>query len=875
MYYLTNRYFDIKVSKGELFALSSPRDTKGTQFIGKDMAFAKALISYETAEGERKEFFPSEQEKYRETEPQVIAKRKLFYQGQAQDGCLEVESEYSLRDEELHHRLRVKNIADTKLVLCNVSLDMPCNSEVSWDESATAKVIGHHYIGGHGSHSTFIRCDGKGPFLVLMPENRTAVSRFDTRILKGEKDKECLNILVYPRDTRISLEPGEEKLYEFVYTWAEDYEDAREVFVRFNQVDVDVVPGLTVPRRERVLLSLRCRHELALSSQYSGQTKMKLVAKNGDRSIYEVILERLGENRVTVNYLDGRTMYVDFFVTEALESLIKKRGAFIADKQHKNPQVWYNGLLAEWNNKTGVMLGPDHYDDIKGWRIYEVTCDDPGLSKPAFLSGKLREYPVQAEVDALEYYVENFVWGGLQQTEEEPYPYGIYGIPDWYTNRNSKDEGLRGKLHLWRIYDYPHIALMYYNLYRVARDYKDITTKLSAETYLYRAYRTALAMFLIPSELEEWSAYKTGLYNECVIPEIVSALEQEDRKAEARRLSMHWNRKVKYFVLERSDVFQSEYPFDTTGFESTNFFAKDAYSFAERKEREDRWDKPVPYRSVVQFHESQMDCNIACRGWLEPAYYWYGSDYRGRNNAYLLSYMSQMGGMAILDYALYYSEEPYSLLRLAYGSLLSSWALLNSGDEESNYGYWFPGKQHDGAAGGGFEPMDHGITWLGQEHGFGSWYYSCEIDLGFCGALRGNAMILAKDPVFGTVLYGGSLEEKEDEYIMTCWDGIGRRFHYVGPEGRIHIEADKGHFSAETPMIMKKDLSGLSITLDETGLNPGSTDCKQCVQLKIMTEGLGDRELCIGQDIRVLKENEEVVIDLPITGAKELLTIMK
>ena len=39
------------------------------------------------------------------------------------------------------------------------------------------------------------------------------------------------------------------------------------------------------------------------------------------------------------------------------------------------------------------------------------------------------------------------------------------------------------------------------------------------------------------------------------------------------------------------------------------------------------------------------------------------------------------------------------MLRLGYGSLLSSYALMNTGDEASNYGYWFSGKENDGAAG--------------------------------------------------------------------------------------------------------------------------------------------------------------------------------
>jgi len=82
-----------------------------------------------------------------------------------------------------------------------------------------------------------------------------------------------------------------------------------------------------------------------------------------------------------------------------------------------------------------------------------------------------------------------------------------------------------------------------------------------------------------------------------------------------------------------------------------------------------------------------------------------GSDYRGAGNAtYMLSYMAQMGGWAIEDYAVNYAKDPIQYLRIGYASYLSSWALLNSGTAESNYGYWFPGKENDGGAGGGFEP---------------------------------------------------------------------------------------------------------------------------------------------------------------------------
>ncbi len=75
-------------------------------------------------------------------------------------------------------------------------------------------------------------------------------------------------------------------------------------------------------------------------------------------------------------------------------------------------------------------------------------------------------------------------------TEQEPYPYGIYGTFDnWYEHRTidpnppadfvPQDESLPKDVgwkrlhreHLWRIYDYPHIMLLYFRMYQIAKAY--------------------------------------------------------------------------------------------------------------------------------------------------------------------------------------------------------------------------------------------------------------------------------------------------------------------------------------------------------------------------------------------------------------------
>ena len=494
--------------------------------------------------------------------------------------------------------------------------------------------------------------------------------------------------------------------------------------------------------------------------------------------------------------------------------------------------------MTDWNMETHTLLSPDHYDPIPRSRVYAVTCDDPGLGKPAFLAAKNAEFPVQSEVDALDYYIEHFVWGGLQRTTDETYSFGIYGIPDWRTNRQSRDPGRRGQLHLWRIYDYPHVVVMYFGMYRVAKNHPEIKTALGAKEYLQRAYGTATAMYTVPHEIwSNWSPFGTGFYNEVVIVDLIDELQSAGMTAEADRLRGYWERKVRSFVNGRQDLFRSEYAFDSTGFESTHALAKYAMQHVDTPGAATNIGVTLP--QAQQFMETQMAANIFCRGWLEPAYYYLGSDYRGGGgNAYTLTYMSQMGGWAVLDYALNYAREPNPYLRLGYASYLSAWALMNTGTPESNYGYWYPGQANDGGAGGGFEPAAYGRTWLGQPHHRGAWGFSCEIDLGYCGALRTAATVLADDPIFGRLCFGGEWQRTAAGIEVTPKDGVRRRFHAMLDGGKLHLNLSSDRFVASRPIVLQEDLSELRFSLESD--NPATH------VVKLSVSGLPSGEYTVG-----------------------------
>jgi len=761
--------------------------------------------------------------------------------------ALLVSLRFFVEDQAVLWDINLENRSPRPIEVGDLAIPMPVNRNRGRGNEAPPgpPVLKHSLVSGDGSFHFWMRGNSLPPFLVLTQDGNTRLEYWDSFagyrafIHGAAAESEAREQGCSWRQPVSSLrlapagEPGSSRSYGFKFRWAEGYDGVREVLVEEGLVDVNVVPGMTVPTDLFARVALRSRETIhGIEAEFPEETRIRGLGRRGGSEIYEVRFSRLGENRLTVRFGDDRYQVLEFFCTEPLETLIAKRAAFIAAHQHRNPDLWYDGLLAEWAMDTRVMLGPDNYDRIKGWRIYEVTCDDPGLSKPAFLASKNAEYPVQAQVEALDYYIQNFVWGGLQKTTEETFSYAIYGIPDWKTNRDSDDPGRNGRQHIWRIYDYNHVTLMYFGMYRVAKNFPHIRTMLTARDYLRRAYGTALAMFTVPWEVERWSAYGTGLYNELVIPHVMEALEAEGMRDEAERLRPHWERKVRTFVVDRPDLFRSEYAFDSTGFEATHALAKYALKIAEPgpvSEGEVRpgWeDYPsptkIPLEAAREFMEFQMAANLFCRGWLETAYYYLGSDYRGGGgDRYSLSYMSQMGGWAVLDYGLHHATDPGPYLRLGYASFLSAWALMNTGTPESNYGYWYPGPENDGGCGGGFEAAPFGQTWLEQPHHRGSWYYSCEEDLGYCGALRGARTLVADDPIFGRFCFGGTLEERGEGsgegrafLRVVPRDGVRRRFHAMLVSGRLHLESEADRFAADRPVLLRDDLSEVRFTLE-------------------------------------------------------------
>src|SRR5579872_3843219 len=677
----------------------------------------------------------------------------------------------------------------------------------------TKKLLRHALVAGYGSWVYWQRANAVGPYLVMTPGPHTMFEYFDsgggifTPYVHARAATDAVKAIGGTWRLPISsltIAPGATVTYTFRFRWAWDVAAVRNVLYDAGLFDTAVVPGMVVPTDLPAMVSLRSRSpNVSIVPEFPAATRVEPVT--GKAGVYRVVFSHLGENLLTVRYGSGDWTSLEFFVTEPLETVIDKRAAFLVTHQQlTDPSKWFYGAYSDWDQKNEIRRSPEDRDSLSTWLT--DANDDAGNARPAFLASKDVWRPNQTEIASLETYISRYLWGGMQMTDTEKYPYAIYGIPNFEANRASADEGRNGQAHVWRIYDYPHIVLLYFRMYQIATFYPGQVKYLDAAGYLERAYRTAVAYWTVPNEVENWSADAVGTMNEAFIPELIDALDHEGKADWAARLRGFWEGKVDRFVNQTPNLYGSEFAFDSTGFESTGAFAKYLRTHTM---------KSVTPAAAKRFSEFQLSLDMADRGWLETTYYQLGSDYRG-NLSYLLSYMSPMGGWSILDAALYGAGDPTDPLRLGYASSLSSWALVNSGTKESGYGAWFPSPNNDGATGGGFMPEATGRAWIGKEMRRGAWYYSAEEDVGYCAAIRTHATILTRDPIFGEFAYGGILTRSGSVVSVIPRDGLRVRFHVVRGDQRLHLELDHDAFAKEQPVVVSDDLSRIEFTIENS-----------------------------------------------------------
>lgn len=824
-----------------LSRFSSTEDKFNTNIVAKDEVWGNVNLKYRVAGGDWLSVYKDA------AKAELISPNKMSYTDYKNGVVMKMERTFEKVGKALDWTIKIQTMMNIPVTIGDLSITLPWARPAGENPNYIFEqtFIKHQYIAGNASFFYFTRASGEPPFLVVMTKPGTKLEYFESSpqftafIHSGmPAEKEERGTWRMPNTTlhlAAAGEKGSSAEYGFRLEWANSYEDLRKVLYENGLFDTRVVPGMTLPQGLTAKFSIHTKNRIdSVTAEYPQQTRVKLIKKKEPGYfIYEVKFDRLGENKLTINYNGDQKSILEFFSTEPVETLIKKRSAFLTThQQHTDTAKWYNGLYSMWDMKNKVLRGPDNTDGFDFWWGYVLSCDDIGLSKAPFIASKNVYMPDDAEIKSVEYYIKNFVWGGLQRTDKElPNPYGIYGVPNWHEARDpllrarSRDYNL-DKMKIWRSYDYPHIIKMYYHMFQIAERYPEKVSYIDAKGYLERAFQTAKAYFTYPYHILHWyDTYKWGCYNEMILLPLITDLERYGRKEDADWLRSEWEKKVKYFVYDDKYPFRSEYSIDRTAFESSYAFAKYG-TLNKMKPDKNLWydvnlKKWYSHPEVKQsdsrsFMDRQNTAGVAVRGWINPAYYTLGSDDSETGG---LSYMARMGGWSILDYGLQFAEKPFDWLQLGYASYLSSFALMNTGTAASGYGYWFPGTENDGATGWAFNSQKYGQTWLqNRSMPRGPWNYDGEADLGLGAVTRAASTIIANDPLFGWIAYGGELKIEKNKLSVIPEDGVGIRFSIVTGTHRISAELSRDRLSTKAPVITDKYVQSILFTIiNETG----------------------------------------------------------
>ncbi|MEX2527352.1 MAG: DUF5695 domain-containing protein [Gemmatimonadota bacterium] len=848
-------------------------------------------VLFQVNDGDRMSVFPSHQPVQRR---EVARGTELTWVTFDEGMPFSQEQRFTLGDTVVEWEIELENQRRFPVRIGDLAIRFPwrspsgSDSTVLFEESFTKR----HFISGDASFLLFAKPGGASPLLLVTVKPGTQLEYFTSEgsdsyrafIHSAFTGGETTEGSWRQPHTEAWLAPageiGAALTVGFRLHWARSYQHARDILAREGLLDVRVVPGMTVPTDLEAHFAVRSAAVLdSVVPEFPNATQLEPLGTASDGSrLFRTRFRRLGENLLTIHFDGDRQSQLEFFVTEPIETLLAKRSAFITERQlHRDPDVWYDGLFSIYDMKNGVLRGPDDTDGYEHWWGYVLASDDPALGKAPYVASWNALFPHPEEIAALEYHLERFVWGGLQRTDaEDPYPYGIHGVPNF---RMARSDSLRAtfenrrldRMKIWRSYDYPHVFMLYYHMYQIAERYPEMVNYLDADGYFERMWQTVRAFFLYPYEIYPWyDIYKWGFYNELLVPEIIALLEERGRAEDASWLRGEWEKKAKYFIYHDPYPYRSEYPIDRTAYESSHALARYGATTPMEPDQELWYDvneevwrshPRVTREAARDFMERQLQANLSMRGWLEPKYFLLGGDFTSSTDRHGLSYMSRMGGWSVLDHALHFAREPWELLQLGYASYLASFALMNTGREETDYGYWFPGPQNDGAVGWAFMDAKYGRAWIQKDEARGAWRYDGEADLGLGAVTRTAATVLANDPVFGWVAYGGELSRgdpgsggTEPRHATTeptlptpqppqidqgplaviPRDGVRTRFWWVDGEDRWGLELERDGWARESPIVVGPGGSRVEARLENR------TGTSHTTWLRILTPGGAD-----------------------------------
>lgn len=691
----------------------------------------------------------------------------------------------------------LENVSNNEVEVGGLGVPMVFNniiSDRSLEEAHDRCSFSDPYIGNDAGYLQVTRLDGSGPALLVLPERGTALEAYGELLNLPEEDssdpdpvffdltprnqtfegfhqwmvhsgayaeKEWANVDPWNAPTSTVLKPGESRNYGFRFVLADSVRGIEDTLVREQRPLAVGIPGYILPRDVEGRLFLRYPSAVR-SMTVEPPGALDIVELSSTENCYRSFVvtgTSWGRARLTVDYEDGLSQTIHYTVTDPAQEVVENLGDFLTTR------AWFEDEDDPFGRSPSVMTYDREEDAVVTQAKQAWVCglgDDGGAT---WLAGimKLWGQPDAQQIAQYERFVDEVVWGGLQY-DEGPLMHGVKRtlfyyepgeLPPGYYDPNIDWTTWMAwpRAHTEQVprsYNYPHVAALYWTLYRLARSSTDLVTHHPWDWYLNQAYETTVAMTTVGNQYAEF-----GLMDGSVFYEILLDLQREGWTQEAADVEARMKERADHWAT-LDFPFGSEMAWDSTGQEEVYVWSK---YFGNSEKADVTLGAILGYMPTVP----HWGYNGSARRYWD---FIYGGAKIDRLERMLHHYGSSLNALPVLSE---YRDHPddLHLLRIGYGGMMGP---LSNIDEEG-----FPSMA--------FHSFADTLSWDARTGDYG---------LAFYGHAMNAATYVVEHPEFGFVSFGGNVRVEESVVTVTPLDAFRMRV-YIAPVG-LWLTLDSGKF---------------------------------------------------------------------------------
>ena len=726
--------------------------------------------------------------------------------GLGEDLPVQVLRRWELVEGHLRLMFEVKNTSESAIELGAFGMAMPFNNIIvgrSLEEAHAVCSFTDPYIGGDAGYLRVTRLDGVGPTMVVTPVGDTPFEAWrliqepmrPNQVFEGmmewtvhskafaETDWEGVEQWVEP--SSVTIAPGATRTYGVQFTMSPSIRAIEDTLVELGRPVAVGIPGYILPQDQTGKLFLKYGSPVEkISVHPEGAVK---VAKNSEGkngwSGYSMEGVTWGRSRLTVSYADGTDQVINTYVIKPSTTTVGDLGRFLTNEawfdDEDDPFGRYPAVIS-YDREADAQVKQDPRVWIAG------MGDEGGSGNWLALAMKQFGQPVADEVEKLEAFVLDTMWGNLQFSEG-PNRFGVrksifYYEPDRLPNFPYNKDFNWGSWTSWswehsndigRGYNYPHVVAAYWSMYRLARNYPHLVKRQDWDWYLNQAYQTLEFMTSQRNGRDVVGYWRLGLMDGSVFVSLLADLKREgwDRQADLiqERMAMRANR-----WKDEPFPFRSEMAWDSTGQEEVYMWCK-WFGYEDKAQ--------VTLNSILAY-----DPTVPHWGYNGNARRYWDFLYAGklsRIERQIHHYGSGLNAIPLLNEFREHPDDLY-LLRVGYGGTMGALSNIDEG----------------GFASAAFHSFPSTLKWDA---------YSGDYGPNFFGHAYNICTYLVETEDFGWQVFGGSMDVKGSTMVVRPLDSFRKRV-YLAPIG-LYLTLDAGTFESVT-----YDLESGKVTLALSGI---------------------------------------------------------